>query len=191
MSLNTRLRKLEAVAPPELSEEDRQWLAAFDRLLSTMSTEHAEIVLTEIHNATEDQGNLTHAVLTMINQRVPPGRRINAYALPPGVAQIYLDDAGATLGAFDCADCGYAVPYVKSTRRASRVFMSGAEYAPTVMNSPDSVYFGECPLCGGHVDDFAWLAGRCYQDRIEEAQACGRGCDLYDHFTFCMTAKVN
>ncbi len=187
-SVKSRLEKLER-ATPQQSEEDRRWSQEFNRLLLTMSRAHAEIVLSDLHDDQGSWSNLTLQAACMVEVRLRGG--IEAYALPPVVAQVYLDVPNACPGEWDCSDCGYKVPHVRSPRPYSKVYSHGPQYGPTIMRSPDSVYFAACPLCGGRVDDFAWLAGRCYQDRINDAAACGRGCDRHDHFTFCLSSKSN
>jgi hypothetical protein len=176
MNLHSRVERLE-LAAREMAGADAEAVCeavAINELCETMDAAHAAHVMEQIADEeAEVWSGLTHRFVAMVERRTTTPNDPRPFALPPGVAQIFLDDPRAsTAQGWDCEACGYEVPSVKSMSPMQRVW-DGYNYI--AFWSPDGVYFASCPLCGSAVGQMAWLAGRSYQSRLEEAAAAKRG----------------
>ena len=142
----TRLAKLERLTSRRLikvietqrraDDSDQRLEAAWQIMQSTMSEEHARIVVEAYAAGLQDPlgpdyhtpaARLLRRCLQALTSRPRhwPYTQIAdkvAYAMPPAVAEIYL--AHDVLPLHDCEDCGYKLPHG---------------------------YFESCPLCGGGV----------------------------------------
>jgi hypothetical protein len=126
-------RLIEAV---DLSEETdtwrKLWFAAWDQLFTTMSQEHKEIVILGVNKLAEDlktrrkgtYDNLSNRAVLMVFfhcfDKIHNPDRKHPLALPPSIAQIYMDDKDSWANAL-CNSCGYWYPHP---------------------------HFKNCPLCG-------------------------------------------
>ena len=142
-SLEKRMARLETVFRPVLkrppTEADLAFTWALGKLLETMDQKHARIVQDEVaslRDPTKTPGarfsDLTVAAIEYVEGHIQNGLPL---ALPPAVAQVYLDEPGL-VAIHDCEDCGYEVPI---------------GYAELHANPPKParIYFDRCPLCGG------------------------------------------
>jgi len=129
VALRLRLRKLKE----EREQAERHWERFWRPLFSTMAQEHIVHVCEEIGALDDGERDyfsfsaLTRHVLGM-DGAARWSTLQGPLALPPEVAQVYLDDRDAW-AAHDCEDCGYPVP-VRTGKSLQR-------------------YFERCPLCGG------------------------------------------
>ena len=138
-SLNTRVDRLEESWPvvvddgrPDDAEIERRWHAAAVQLVATMAPEHIEIV-------THDPDSpLTREVMLMLSAASGmdwPFEPRYPLALPPAVAQVWLDDPEA--GPHDaCLDCHSRLP-----ARSASTPGTGKERSAIS-------YFMNCPVCG-------------------------------------------
>ena len=124
---------LEAV--DEYDEEDtwkKLWYEAWDELFSTMSDQHVEIVIPGVNKLAEDlkvpqkgiYDNLTNIAVQLVwfhcFNKLNNREWGHPLALPPIVAQVYLDDPDS-FDSSECDKCGYRFP---------------------------GSHFKTCPLCG-------------------------------------------
>ena len=155
--LGARLKRLEASMPPAtepIPEWERQ---AWEQLMSTMSERHAAII--------EDEADALYAWATTPEGSPRPQtplydqalRRVldhdplltgpkGPLALPPEVADLYLNEPEARNTTQRCRDCSYAVPAIW-------------EYPGRhpVASAAWRIFFPRCPLCGGPIG--GWLSG--------------------------------
>jgi len=149
-SLEKRMARLETVFRPVLkqppTEADLAFTSALRKLLGTMDPRHACIVvadLARLRDPTTACGSrfseLTVAAIQYVERHIQEGLPL---ALPPVVAQVYLDDP-CLVAIHDCENCGYEVPI---------------GYAEPHTNPPKPVriYFDRCPLCGGKTGYYAF-----------------------------------
>ena len=87
-------------------------------------------------------GDLTMAAIQYVEGHIQEGLPL---ALPPVVAQVYLDDPGV-VAIHDCENCGYEVPMGYGEPHASPA-------------KPLRIYFDRCPLCGGKTGYYAFYQG--------------------------------
>lgn len=155
VSLRTRVQQIERSAPatPAYDHEAyrQRWIVAAERLFATMAPEHAQHVIDEwtagrIYSQ-HGADRLTCAVSNLLYIHAQAHERYvdRPLALPPEVAQFYLDDL-ALEGAYDCRACGYIVPSVKND--TGRSFPA----------------FERCPLCGGEIGYMVWRNPKNAQD---------------------------
>jgi hypothetical protein len=111
-----------------------------------MDQKHARIVVDDLARLRDPTtacgarfGDLTVAAIQYVEGSTQEGLPL---ALPPAVAQVYLDDPGV-VAIYDCEDCGYEVPI---------------GYAEPHTSPPKPVrrYFDQCPLCGGKTGYYAF-----------------------------------
>ena len=149
-SLEKRMARLETVFRPVLkpppTEADLASTSALGKLLATMDQKHARIVVDDLARLRDPTtacgarfGDLTMAAIQYAEGHIQEGLPL---ALPPVVAQVYLDEPGL-VAIHDCEDCGYEVPI---------------GYAEPHPNPPKPVsrYFDRCPLCGGKTGYYAF-----------------------------------
>ena len=109
------------------------WYEAWDELFSTMSDQHVEIVISGVNKLADDlkvpqkgiYDNLTNIAVQSVwfhcFNKLNNREWRHPLALPPIVAQVYLDDPDS-FDSSECDKCGYRFP---------------------------GSYFKSCPLCGG------------------------------------------
>lgn len=143
--LARRLGRLEAVAA---EDRERRWREACREVLATMGPEHRAII-SAWHERPEVRDDYAlwgrDLLLTRAERLDMPGLVRAAYALachrmntggdatlPPAVAEVYLEDAGAW-PASPCSGCAYLMP-ARYARERGRWRLVG-------------VYEGACPVC--------------------------------------------
>jgi hypothetical protein len=144
------MARLETVFRPvvnlPLTEADLAFTSALGKLIATMDQKHARIVVNDLARLRDPTtacgarfGDLTVAAIQYVEGHIQEGLPL---ALPPAVAQVYLDDPGS-IAIHDCEDCGYEVPIGYSESLGSP--------AKAVRR-----YFDRCPLCCGKTGYYAY-----------------------------------
>ena len=144
------MARLETVFRPVVkqppTEADLAFTTALRKLLATMDQKHARIVVNEVTSLHEPSieggtrfGDLTVAAIQYVEGHIQEGLPL---ALPPAVAQVYLNDPNS-IAIHDCEDCGYEVPI-------------GCALSNTSPPKPVRSYFERCPLCGGKTGYYAF-----------------------------------
>ena len=152
MGLRTRIRDLERVvrpAPEPTFEFLDDTARALDELFRTMAPEHVAVIEEDL--VAKGCGFLTHDGLLSIRGDSKPTRLTNVavemviakvrgkflgrFALPPAVAQVYLDHPDA-LPLHACQECRLDIPVRPGMTQ------------PAI---PVLTFFDACPLCGGEV----------------------------------------
>jgi hypothetical protein len=160
------MARLETVFRPVVNlpptEADLAFTSALSKLLATMDQKHARIVLNEVTSLHKPSieggtrfGNLTVAAIQCVDGHIQEGLPL---ALPPAVAQVYLDDPGV-VAIHDCEDCGYEVP------------IGYAEHANPP--KPVRIYFDRCPLCGGKTGYYAFYQRKARLKKTSGPAALG------------------
>jgi hypothetical protein len=111
-----------------------------------MDQKHARVVVNDLARLRDPTtacgarfGDLTVATIQYVEGHIQKGLPL---ALPPAVAQMYLDDPGS-IAIHDCEDCGYEVPI-------------GCALPHISPPKPVTSYFDRCPLCGGKTGYYAF-----------------------------------
>ena len=165
---NRRLSQLERILGARASrvaeqraraETGRQAMeAAWQIMRSTMSPDHARLFIEKYGAALRDgwdslRGDPTEhfvhhcsgVLRGSFHQDREPYCQIRPevrYAMPPEVAQVYLDHwryPHTALPVHDCEDCGFKVPVIYGNRR-----------------NIEKSFFEQCPLCGGKIGWYAY-----------------------------------
>jgi hypothetical protein len=169
-SLERRMARLETVFRPVLrlppTEADLVFASALGKLLETMDQKHARIVRDEVaslRDPTKTPGarfsDLTVATILYVEGHIRDGLPL---ALPPAVAQVYLDDSGL-VAIHDCEDCGYEVPIGYAEPQASPP-------------KPVRIYFDRCPLCGGKTGYYAFYQRNARLKKASGSAASEHAC---------------
>jgi hypothetical protein len=156
------MSRLETVFRPVLklppTEADLAFTSALGKLLETMDQKHARIIrdlVTSLRDPNTTPGgrfsDLTVAAIQRVERHIREGLPL---ALPPAVAQVYLDEPGL-VAIHDCEDCGYEVPIGYPEPQASP-------------SKPVRIYFERCPLCGGKTGYYAF-----YRRNVQLKNASG------------------
>ena len=132
--------------------------AAWSNMQATMSEEHARLFLEKFQVALRDgwdalrndpAEHFTRVCSGVLYQSLHEDRGPYSeirpavrFAMPPEVAQVYLDHWRFPLTALplhDCQDCGFRVPIIYGNQRDLQ-----------------RSFFDRCPLCGGEVGWYAY-----------------------------------
>ncbi len=152
-------------APPtEPVDWHEQLMKAAEQLADTMSTEHYEQVLRESCDPLKDLRQLSTlarqfwrmAVFMALSEeernRISDhvSHRKYVFALPPRVAQIYIDHPLAT-AADKCRQCGYLSPVILWTGSSTDASARAAASLNLPLHPGFNCFqfFTRCPLCGG------------------------------------------
>jgi hypothetical protein len=157
-------RGIVTAPPTEPADWEERSMNATAQLAETMSQEHYEYVLRESSDPAKDLRQLSclarqfwrmanfMALTEDERNRISDHVRHRKYvfALPPGVAQIYIDHPLAT-AADKCRQCGYLSPAILWTGSST----DASARAAASLNLPHHPgfncfqFFTRCPLCGG------------------------------------------